>query len=345
VCYDKDEDIYPAQNYNTGTQKINADVFESRICGVYIDHILEAIRQVFEKNQRPIENRSPATPADVDAIFLAGAGSRLYFISKILTGEAKRNDQELDPGFEQIKSNHSLLFNDWEDPSQCCALGALVEQEKVVCPNYARNNYYVQVRLFEHDFGLTQMFQKSPDLLSAVKEQYEGENGTIYNCRCICDQNYPLASKYAMLPVRIGKREKISYMDHCYSNMAVQMIFYRVNDDGNAEQVGLPYFKSQPRKLGDQLWSILKGIASVVPLIVTGATGSLVDGVLKKFGHETHIVDTVSETFDNIISPKSEVDLDFGFSCSLLENNTLQLEAKISSKYFTMDSDKFIMDV
>ena len=345
VCYDKDEDIYPAKNYNTGTQKINADVFESRICRIYIDNILEAIRQVFRNNQRPVEGRPPVTPGDVDAIFLAGAGSRLYFISKILTGQAARDGKMLDPGFTQIKNNHSLLFDNWEDPSQCCALGALVEQEKVVSPNYARDHYYIQIRLFEHDDSITETFQKNPGLPDPQKNSYNTESGSTGNCRCIYDKNFPLAAKYTMLPVNIGKQEKITYVDQCYPNIAVQTTFFRVNDGGNVEQICLPYFKSQPRKLGDQLLQAVKAIVGSLPAFAGAIAGSLADGLMDVFGVETHMGDAVLNGYENFVSPKSQVSLDFVFRCTLKENNTLQLEAEIKSKYFNMENDRFVMDV
>lgn len=345
VCYDKDEDIYPAKNYNTGTQKINADVFESQICSTYIDNILEAIRQVFETNQRPIENRPPVTPADVDAIFLAGAGSRLYFIPKILTGKAARDGKVLDPGFTQIKNSHSLLFDNWEDPSECCALGALVEQEKVISPNYARDHYYVQIRLFEHDDSLTEIFRKNPGLPDPQKGFYKTENGSTGNCRCIYDHTYPLAARYAMLPMEISHREKISYVDQCYFNIAVQMILNRVSDSGEVEQIGLPYFKSQPRKLGSQLAFVLKVVTLIGPALISGLAASAIDRILKMFGLKTNVTDWVLDAYGNIISPDSKVDLDLGFRCALLENNTLQLEADVKSKYFDMANNKFIMDV
>lgn len=344
VCYDKDEDIFPAKNYNTGTQKINAEVFETQVCGTYIDNILLAIRQVFEENQRPVEGRPPVTPGDVDAIFLAGAGSRLYFIPKLLLGQIRRNGQALDPGFTRIQGNQALLFNNWIDPSQCCALGALVEQEKVVSPNYARDHYYVQIRLFEHDDALTEIFRKNPGLPTPQKIQYNDADGGLHNCRCIYDENHPLAAKYTMLPAIIEKREKISYIDQCYFNIAVQMTFFRVNDSGEVSQVCLPYFKSQSRKLGDQLWQVLKIITSVGPYLVTGLTGSIADGILQKLGLDTHIADSVTDVFDSFVSPKSKVDLEFGFRCALEENNTLKMEAEITSRYFNMENDKFVMD-
>lgn len=345
VCYDKDEDIYPAKNYNTGTQKINAEVFESRICRAYIDHILEAVRQVFQKNQRPVEGRPPVTPGDVDAIFLAGAGSRLYFISKLLVGEAVRDGQALDPGFAQIKGNHNLLFDNWEDPSQCCALGALVEQEKIISPNYARDHYYVQIRLFEHDDGLIETFRKNPGMLDPKQEKYNDEKGTSYNCRCIYDKKQPLAAKYAMLPARISKRESISYVDRCYFNLAVQMTLFRIDDNGQEIQVGLPYLKTQPRKTGDQLWNVAKTIAGIGFVGVATIPTAVMDGMRSMSGKESHITESMIDAVDNFINPKSQVTLDFGFRCALMENNTLQLEADVKSRYFNMENNQFIMDV
>lgn len=345
VCYDKDEDIYPAKNYNTGTQKINADVFESQICIIYIDNILEAIRQVFKENQRPIENHPPVTPADVDAIFLAGAGSRLYFISKILSGQLTRNGKLLDPGFNRIQSNPSHLFDNWEDPSQCCALGALVEQEKVISPNYARDHYYVRICLYEHDDDLIEIFRENPGLPTPNETKYKGKKEDFHYCRCIYDQKHPLAAKYTMLPSEIGMRETITYTDQSYFNLAVQMILYRVNDNGEEEQVGLPYLKTQPRNINSRRILTAKGIASI-PVLVAGIIPSvLVDAATEKLGMETKVTETLIDAVDKFTAPRTTVDMDFGFRCSLLENNTLQLEADVKSKYFNMENNKFVMDV
>ena len=344
VCYDKDEDIFPAKNYNTGTQKINGEAFESQICNGYIDHILEAIRQVFKENQRPVKGRAPVTPADVDAIFLAGAGSRLYFISKLLLGQVCRDGKPLDPGFTQIQNKNSLLFNDWEDPSECCALGALVEQEKVVTPNYARDHYYVRICLYEHDDALVEIFRKNPGLPTPDETKYEGKKGTFHFCRCIYDQRHPLASQYAMLPVKIGKRETISYVDQCYYNLAVQMTLYRVADNGKAEQVGLPYLKTQSRDGFSKAILAAKAIAAL-PMLVAVVPGVVIDEVAEKVGVKTSIADTLIDRVDKIAAPRSSVDMDFGFRCTLMENNTLQLEADVKSKYFNMDNNRFVMDV
>ena len=345
VCYDKDEDIFPAKNYNTGTQKINVDVFESQICCTYIDNILEAIRQVFKENQRPIENRPPVTPADVDAIFLAGAGSRLYFIPKILTGNAARDGKLLDPGFIQIKNSHSLLFDNWEDPSECCALGALVEQEKVVSPNYARDNYYIKIRLYEHNCALPEVFRTNPSLPDPSKREYVDEAGVKHFYKCIYNTTQMLTAKYAMLPVTIQKRLSITYLDTCYDNIAIQMILCRINDNGEEQLIGLPYFKSQPRKLGSKLMNYIRLFSGVLPGIAAVIAGHTADGILDVFGKKTKIGDWVENKVSDYMQPKNQVDLTLGYRCVLEANNMLRLEAEIASKYFSMENDKFIMDV
>ena len=345
VCYDKDEDIFPAKNYNTGTQKITAEVFESQICRTYIDNILTALRQVFRNNQRPVEGRPPVTPADVDAIFLAGAGSRLYFISKLLLGQIRRGEEMLDPGFAQIQKDPGLLFNSWKDPSECCSLGALVEQEKVISPNYARDHYFITIRLYEHGDDLIEIFRKNPGLPSPDETKYKGKNEDFHYCRCIYNKKHPLAAKYTMLPAEISKRETITYTDESYFNLTVQMILYRVNNNGEEEQVGLPYLKTQPRNVGSRRILIAKGIASL-PVLVAGIIPSvLVDSATEKLGIETKVTDALIDAVDKFTSPHTTVDMDFGFRCILKENNTLQLEADVKSKYFNMQNNKFVMDV
>ena len=345
VCYDKDEDIYPAKNYNTGTRKINADVFESQISNIYIDNILKAIQQVFKENQRPIENRPPVTPGDVDAIFLAGAGSRLYFISKLLLGQAQRDNKKLDPGFTQIQKNPCLLFNNWQDPSECCALGALVEQEKVISPNYARDNYYIKIRLYEHNFALPEVFQTNPSLPDPGKREYVDEAGNKHLYKCIYDTTQMLTAKYAMLPVTIQKKLSISYLDTCYDYIAIQMILCRINDNGEAQLIGLPYFKSQPRNLGNKLMNYIRLVSGVVPGAAAVIAGHTADGILNAFGIKTKIGDWVDNKVIDYIEPKNQVNLSLGYRCVLEENNMLRLEAEIASKYFNMENNKFVMDI
>ena len=148
-----------------------------------------------------------------------------------------------------------------------------------------------------------------------------------------------------MLPAEISKRETITYTDESYFNLTVQMILYRVNNNGEEEQVGLPYLKTQPRNVGSRRILIAKGIASI-PVLVAGIIPSvLVDSATEKLGMETKVTDALIDAVDKFTSPHTTVDMDFGFRCILKENNTLQLEADVKSKYFNMQNNKFVMDV
>lgn len=345
VCYDKDEDIYPARNYNTGLQKINAEVFENRICATYIDNILEALRQVFLQNQRPVEGRPPVTPGDVDAIFLAGAGSRLYFISKLLMGRIERDGRLLDPGFRQIKQNPSRLFNTWDDPSQCCALGALVEQERVISPSYAWDTYVVRIRLFEHGSELKKVFQQNPGMPEPTTTTYKDASGFTWSCKCIYNNTFHLASRYTMLPARIDKHKEIPYLDECSECLAVQMTILRTKETGVREQVGTPYYMAHDRKWGNKILRGVKIVTASGPAVGAAFIGAMADGVMAAFGKDTNMTKKVTDAFDNFIDPKTQASLNLDLHCELQENNILRLEANVDSKYFDIESSKFIMDV
>lgn len=57
----------------------------------------------------------------MDAVFVTGAGSRLYFLHRLLMGELGSTPLHL----RKIQENPQFLFDNWDDPAACCTLGAL----------------------------------------------------------------------------------------------------------------------------------------------------------------------------------------------------------------------------
>ncbi|MBQ3078586.1 MAG: Hsp70 family protein [Clostridia bacterium] len=112
--YAQDEDWNHADRRFNENTPITPDIYENVICADYIDRMIQAIREVFDN--------TGVKPEQVDAIFVTGAGSRLYFIHDLLLG--KIGSAPLN--FTKVQENEVLLFDRcWEDPAQCCALGAL----------------------------------------------------------------------------------------------------------------------------------------------------------------------------------------------------------------------------
>ena len=58
---------------------------------------------------------------EVDAVFVTGAGSRLYFIHDLILG--RHGDRPL--ALTQIQQDESRLFDRYRDPATCCAEGAI----------------------------------------------------------------------------------------------------------------------------------------------------------------------------------------------------------------------------
>ena len=106
---------HPAPKYyDEISDKIHRDTFETKICRSYIVKFMDALAALF-RNQRTAPGKVPLTPKDVDAIFVSGDGSKLYFIREILLGQFAvkyANDPELgrDPGFERVKTDTRLLM-------------------------------------------------------------------------------------------------------------------------------------------------------------------------------------------------------------------------------------------
>lgn len=330
VCYDYDDDISPDRSYlkSPASEKLSDEVYEKTVCKEYIDHMHDALAEVFKK-QRSIAERPPMEPADVDAIFLTGNGSRLYFIRKVLLSQTGNRN----PGFEQIKAKPDLLFDRWKEPSQCCALGALVEQENVVYPSYAKERYYLRVRVFESVPSLEGVFRKDPNLLSPEQVSYTDAQGKTAYCYFMGESQIMVADQYQMLPLKVKAMEKIDYTDHNCDTVIFQICLCRVGNAGELQMTDTPKLNFGTRKLGDQLKYLGKVVVGI-PCLVAGA---VIDGVSQMIGKETDIVDKVVEA----VEQNRESQVFIGIVAEMSENSTVTVTVKLESRLLKMDTIEF----
>lgn len=326
VCYDYDDDIVPPKNYAKSTEQIDCNIYESKICHVYIDKMLEAIAALFSQ-QRLIPGRARIAPGDVDAIFLAGDGSRLYFISQILRGERMGKD----PGFSQIKVNPKLLFDKWDNPSHCCALGALADQEKLISPNYARDRYFAEVSVFEHSAWLTEQFRSQPSIMTS-QDYVLGDR--VGKCNRIYFSSIPITEKYQLLPQIARKKEKFSYTDYALEMIAIRVSLYRVAENGRLEQVGMPFVLNQQRQMGRVLQTVLV------------AASKLEKFLQAQNGAQSGIPGKMRQFLGQITGPtEATVEAEIAYRFTMSENNHLKFEVALSSQHFNIPVSTVKMDL
>ena len=334
VCYDYDEDIVPDRNYlkAPAPEKISGEVYETVICKEYIDRMHDALAEVFG-TQMPIEGRPAVKPADVDAVFLAGDGSRLNFIRKVLLGEAGGRD----PGFTQIKADPVLLFDRWENPSQCCALGALVEQENVVYPSYAKERYYLRIGLFEAYSGLNDIFKANPALLSKENTSYADAKGEKRECYFIGESQMMLADQYQMLPLKVQQNAELHYTDHNCSQIIFQICLLRVDSSGELQMMGTPCLHFGERKFGEAMKELAKVLVAVGPALI----GMGADKIAEAMGKESHVAETIAE----IALPDRPSQVSVGVVAEMSENSAVTVTVKLDSKFFKMNIGQFTMEL
>lgn len=113
--YAQDEDWNHAERRFNEKTPITPEIYENEICADYIDRMVQAIKEVFME--------TGVRQEQVDAVFVTGAGSKLYFIHDLLLGKMGTSPLTL----KKIMEDESRLFDRcWDDPAQCCAKGALV---------------------------------------------------------------------------------------------------------------------------------------------------------------------------------------------------------------------------
>ena len=109
ACGDPDEEEKPLNKY--ADYRITREVFENEICRRYINDLCAAMHEVLRGSGED----------EVDAVFVTGAGSRLYFIHDLILG--RYGDEPL--GLTQLQQDESRLFDNYRDPATCCAEGAI----------------------------------------------------------------------------------------------------------------------------------------------------------------------------------------------------------------------------
>lgn len=113
--YAQDEDWNHAERRFNEKTPITPEIYENEICADYIDRMIQAIKEVFME--------TGVRQEQVDAVFVTGAGSKLYFIHDLLIGKKGTSPLSL----KKIMEDETRLFDRcWDDPAQCCARGALV---------------------------------------------------------------------------------------------------------------------------------------------------------------------------------------------------------------------------
>lgn len=110
ACGDPDEEEFPRNKYKD--HRITREIFENEICGRYINDLCKAVHDILQ---------GLIGEEDVDAVFLTGAGSRLYFIHDLILG--RHGDDPLK--LTQLQQDENRLFDGHADPAACCALGAI----------------------------------------------------------------------------------------------------------------------------------------------------------------------------------------------------------------------------
>lgn len=339
VCYDTEEDIYPAVFYSKAQNKIDKTIFEEKICDTYIRSMKEAVKSLF-LNQRRIPGTPPVKPEDVDAIFLAGDGSRLYFIPRILLEPL----DERSPGFVRVRKRPEYMFANWENPSLCCALGALVDQDNVITPSYARDAYEITIGLFIHHGNMVQKLQEDPYILDWKKEIYTFENITV-PCRCIAYREYVLAKKYQILPIREDFSEHIEYKDDAQGCITFQMRIRRARADGSREWIGSPITITQSRKLGQSLQELARMLVVYTPGVFVEAITDGVDWVLRKLKKDSKYTEKVDKVLENIACPTKDASLDLNLMLQMSDQNQISAEVGITSKFFETGNNHFSLDV
>lgn len=269
VCFDQDDyDVLPKKMYKHG-RKIDSEIFEREICREYIGDFLSALDKLFDYAYQKSHNKVTCPeehvhPEDVDAIILFGGGSRLYFLEDLLTGKlAERYPDDpilgRDPGFAKIRENPELLLSDWEDPSKCCALGALTENENYIRRPVANADYWVRIYL-------------------------TSESGFVV----YYDYDKLLVKKGCELPTRVMllDNENIKVEDD-RKYFVVHVNCYRIDDPGEKQQVGSWKIETSGRSdLAQGLYELRYG-ADLLLLPYAFVADLAVEAVLSCLGKDT----------------------------------------------------------
>ena len=316
ALFDPYDDQRPAARYGKGNV-ITPEIFENVICAKYIAHMNKAFRSIFDE-QRTLDGQGKVTAADVDAILITGAGSKLYFLKDVFLREEN--------GFTAIRNQPERLLSDWQiDPSLCCALGALVDKpESVEIPGFSRDNYYMKICLYLQSDDLETFLRENPDMLApdvksisfkapGVKLSVAAHNECIYETNI-----FELTKKFQALPVNPRLEKKISYVDYNdgrFDYVMLQIQLYRKDIADEYVKIGAPFIKGVSRNLKSRLGRWFKrGLETLT------------------FGRYTanHTVRT---------------NLKLNFKMSLSASYVFTAKAELGGDFFDMDGQTFQMDL
>lgn len=327
ACYNDEEDIKPKYYYAKSNKKINAKVYEEEICKEYIQKFRLSFKELFD-NQRKTTEYDIVEPSDIDGIFLTGAGSNLYFIPRILLEDF----DEKTPGFVNVrKDKDNLFFADWDDPSVCCALGALTDDRNIDMPNYAKGDYYLSLSVYSHGSRIADELENGTIKLDPKKQNIRID-GNDYSYKHIASEQFQISKKYQMLPVISTVEKNSTYIDDDLSDfLTVQIVVKQLKADGKMENIDT-YNRTIKRVLSDRLKQYAKrttGVVSMVPMIGT----LIIDEVSEKFGGKGELTEKYSEFLDNTIFPDREVNMTFKAEVEL-SHNAICIDTKFESSYF-----------
>lgn len=341
MLYDINMGQMPPVLYAVSNKKINGKNYVDEICKEYIDRMHRALAELFsEKFQKPLRDRPLTAPSDVDAVFLAGAGGRLFFIPLILR----------DPtvGFVKVREDPNLLFADWEDPSLCCVLGALADREDIVSSKFAKCTYMLQYQVYTHSGLLTSRFKENPSLLDPDKEEYTINDKT-YLGRCVLNDSMPIAEKFEELPIERRIEVATGYTDN--GNEATLCLnVLRIDDEGNVKTAAAPLVHSIGRTMSQTLASMVKAVL-LLPAGVLGdvaATGAdtIIDLLFNDSDKRTKTFQNLSDkAWERAINPIRDSELTMALQVRLSEDLELVVKADVKSKYLKDGGSGFEMEL
>lgn len=307
--------ITPKNYYYMSPTKINAKIYEEQICAEYIRKFKESLKEIFAE-QRKTEF-GDVEPADIDGIFLFGAGSKLYFIPRLLCEDF----DDKTPGFVKIQKNNGLLLAGWDDPSTCCALGALTEDENIEMPSYSKGNYFVSFQIFNHDF------MKKQELVHMI-------GSSEHECVCIANEIVQITEKHQLLPHTSSYKKIIEYDRKFfeYRYITMQIVLMQLKENGEYKTVSNPYLLTTSRKLSKEIkdYAGLGGFLLGAPAIF--GVGIL-DWVSKKFGSKRDLTDDYLEVLCAMCFPDVESKLNLNIGFTMTKHHDLLVDTKIESKH------------
>lgn len=337
VCYDYDDDIRPEKNYNKSPNKINAKIYEEKICAEFISKFKESLKELFA-TQRETEY-GEVKPADIDGIFLFGAGSKLYFIPRLLLEDF----DDKTPGFVKIQKNKDLLFEGWDDPSTCCALGALTEDENIEMPNYSKDKYFVSVQIYVHGKLIEQELKKGTIELSSENKVYE-IGSSKETCVCVMDKILRISEKHQLLPYISSYKDLIEYNDNLEDCITVKVVLKKLKENGEYETISEPYIYTTQRVLTDKLVKVAKmafALIGVIPIVGTIP----IDWALKTLGGKGELTRGYAERLEEMVFPTRKIQLSLNMRFTLTEHNSISVDTRIESDNFKTSEESYSFNI